>query len=64
MIRALVRAAGVININVRRGGPISLARAAELGVRRVSYAASIFREAMTTVERVAAEIKAESDALA
>jgi 2-methylisocitrate lyase-like PEP mutase family enzyme len=62
-IRSLVEAAGVININVRRGGPISLAKAAELGVRRVSYATSIFREAMAAVERLAADIKAESDAL-
>ena len=63
MIRALVKEAGTINVNVRRGGPISLARAAELGVRRVSYATSIFRSAMTEVERVAAEVKAEADAL-
>ena len=63
MIRELVEAAGVININVRRGGPISLVRAAELGVRRVSYAGSVFREAIATVERVAAEVKAEADAL-
>jgi 2-methylisocitrate lyase-like PEP mutase family enzyme len=46
MIAELVSAVGVVNVNVRREGPLSLARAAALDVRRVSYATSIFREVM------------------
>lgn len=59
MIAALVAAVGVVNVTVRRGGPLSLARAAALGVRRVSYATSIFRETMAGVERIANEVLAE-----
>jgi 2-methylisocitrate lyase-like PEP mutase family enzyme len=59
MIRAFVDAVGVINVNVRRGGAISLQRAAELGVRRVTYATSIFREVMTFVDGIAQDIKAQ-----
>jgi 2-methylisocitrate lyase-like PEP mutase family enzyme len=59
MIRELVAAVGVVNVNVRRGGPLSLARAAALGVRRVSYATSIFREVMAGVERIAGQIREE-----
>jgi 2-methylisocitrate lyase-like PEP mutase family enzyme len=58
-IAALASALGVINVNLRRGGPISLQHAAALGVRRVSYATSIFREALATVDGIAAAIKAE-----
>jgi 2-methylisocitrate lyase-like PEP mutase family enzyme len=60
MIKELVKAAGVINVNVRRGGPISLERAAAIGVRRVTYATSIFREALTAVEAIAHEIRSEA----
>jgi 2-methylisocitrate lyase-like PEP mutase family enzyme len=60
MIGELVAAAGVVNVNVRRGGPLSLARAGALGVRRVSYATSIFREVMTEAERIAGQIREEA----
>lgn len=60
MIRAFVDAVGAINVNVRRGGTISLQRAAELGVRRVTYATSIFREVMSTVESIARDIMAQT----
>jgi 2-methylisocitrate lyase-like PEP mutase family enzyme len=57
MIAQFVEDVGVININVRRGGPVSPARAAALGVRRVSYATSLFREAMTGLEQSLTEIR-------
>ncbi|MCY4582215.1 MAG: isocitrate lyase/phosphoenolpyruvate mutase family protein [Chloroflexi bacterium] len=58
-IRALVEAAQVVNVTVRRGGPISVTAAAEAGARRVTYATSIFRETISLVDRIAAEIRAE-----
>jgi 2-methylisocitrate lyase-like PEP mutase family enzyme len=58
MIAEFVRTAGVININIRRGGPLSVERAAALGVRRVTYATSTFRETMAFVEGVAGELRA------
>jgi 2-methylisocitrate lyase-like PEP mutase family enzyme len=60
MIAAFVEAVGTVNINVRRGGPLSLARLAALGVRRVSYATSLFRETMGWLDGVAHEIQAAS----
>lgn len=57
MIAAFVEAVGVVNINVRLGGAISPARARELGVRRVSYATSLFRDTMAAAERLLGEIK-------
>lgn len=63
MLSAFVEAVQVVNVNLRRGGPLSLERAAAIGVRRVSYATSIFREAMNAVERISGEIKAEIEAL-
>lgn len=62
MIAAFVEAVGTININVRRGGPLSLARLAALGVRRVTYATSLFREATTWLDDIAQEIMAGSGA--
>jgi 2-methylisocitrate lyase-like PEP mutase family enzyme len=59
MISALVQAAGVVNVNLRRGGPLTLARAAALGVRRVTYGTSFFRETLAALERIAAELRAE-----
>ena len=59
MISELVEAVGMINVNLRRGGPLTLARAATLGVRRVTYASSLFRETMAEVERIAAAVCAE-----
>jgi len=63
IIAAFVQAVGPINLNVRHGGPLSLQRAAALGVRRVTYAASLFREVMAALERVATEVRAEATAL-
>ena len=59
-IRALVDVVQVVNVTVRRGGPISVAAAAEAGARRVTYATSIFREAMSLVDQIAAEVRAEA----
>ncbi|MYF64841.1 MAG: isocitrate lyase/phosphoenolpyruvate mutase family protein [Chloroflexi bacterium] len=59
-IRALVEAVEVVNVLVRRGGPISVAAAAQAGARRVTYASSIFRESMSLVDQIAAEIRAET----
>jgi 2-methylisocitrate lyase-like PEP mutase family enzyme len=57
MIAEIVRAVGVVNLNIRRGGPLSVERAAELGVRRVTYATSTFRETMAFVDGVAGELR-------
>ncbi len=59
-IRALVDEVEIVNVTVRRGGPISVAAAAQAGARRVTYAASIFRESMSLVDQIAAEIRAET----
>lgn len=59
MISELVEAVGVINVNLRRGGPLSLERAATLGVRRVTYASSLFRETIAGLEGIARELRAE-----
>jgi 2-methylisocitrate lyase-like PEP mutase family enzyme len=63
MIAELVSAVGVVNVIVRRGGPFSLARAAALGVRRVSYATSLFREVMAEAARIAGAIRGEAAAV-
>jgi 2-methylisocitrate lyase-like PEP mutase family enzyme len=55
-VRALVDAVQVINVTVRRGGPISLITAAQAGARRVTYATSIFRETMAALDEIAADI--------
>lgn len=57
-ISEFVRAVGTINLMIRRGGPISPAAAAALGVRRVTYATTLFRETMTGLEAAAQEIRA------
>ena len=59
VIARFVEAVGTINVNLRPGGALTLAQVASLGVRRVSYAVSIFRETMASTERLAAAIKAE-----
>jgi 2-methylisocitrate lyase-like PEP mutase family enzyme len=56
MIAAFVAAAGTVNINVRRRGPVSLERLAALGVRRVTYATSLFRETTAWLDGIAHEI--------
>jgi len=63
VISRFVEAVGPINLNLRSNGPLSLQRAAALGVRRVSYATSLFRAAMATLEQTAAQISAEAAAL-
>jgi 2-methylisocitrate lyase-like PEP mutase family enzyme len=63
MLSQFIDAVGPINVNVRPGGPISLQKAASLGVRRVSYATSLFRESMALVDRLASEIAAEQAAI-
>ena len=62
-ISQFVRAVEVINVNLRPDGRLSMRRAAELGVRRVSYAASLYRETVTSLERLAGEIYGEAQAL-
>lgn len=57
-IRSLVAAVEVVNVTVRRGGPLSIADAAKAGARRVTYATSIFREMMTALDQIAADIRA------
>jgi 2-methylisocitrate lyase-like PEP mutase family enzyme len=56
MIGDFVAACGAIDINLRPGGPISIAQAAALGVRRVSYGASLFREATIALESVVTQL--------
>ena len=63
MLAEFVKAVGVININARRGGPLSLKRAAEIGIRRVSYAGSIFRDTTNALDAIVKEVKAEADAV-
>ncbi|HEX5416313.1 MAG TPA: isocitrate lyase/phosphoenolpyruvate mutase family protein [Chloroflexota bacterium] len=57
-IHALAKAAQVINVTVRRGGPLSLVDAAQAGARRATYATSVFREIMTALDQIAADIRA------
>ena len=59
MLSAMVAAVDVVNATVRRGGPLSLHQAAAIGLRRVTYATSIFRETMAALESIAAEVQAE-----
>lgn len=63
MLAQFVQAVGAVNINARRGGPLSLKRAAEIGIRRVSYAGSIFRDATNALDAIVKEVKAEADAI-
>lgn len=63
-ISQFVHAVDVINVNLRMNGGLSLRRAAELGVRRVSYAAGLYRETVTSLERLAANIHTEAQAIA
>ena len=62
-IHALVDAVQVINVNVRRGGPISVIAAAEAGARRVTYATTIFRETMAALDQIATDIRASIPAV-
>jgi len=55
-LAAMVGAVGPVNAMMRRGGPLSLARLEELGVRRVTYATSMFRETLEFVEQMAQDV--------
>jgi 2-methylisocitrate lyase-like PEP mutase family enzyme len=59
-ITALVEAVGPVNITMRRNGPLTLARLAALGVRRVTYATSLYRDTMAAVEQMAGEIASDA----
>jgi 2-methylisocitrate lyase-like PEP mutase family enzyme len=59
MISQLVEEVGPLNVNLRPGGPLSLEQVAALGVRRVTYASSLFRGAMTWLDGIAREIFTE-----
>jgi len=56
-LRAMVAASGVVNVTLRRGGPLSIAAAREAGALRATYATSLFRETMTALEAIAADIR-------
>lgn len=60
MISEVVDAVGTVNVTVRRGGPLSLERAAALGVRRTSYAISIFREMDSALQLIVSDIHEEA----
>jgi 2-methylisocitrate lyase-like PEP mutase family enzyme len=49
----------VVNVNLRPGGALTLERAASLGVRRVTYAASLFSSTMAALENLAKQIHGE-----
>jgi 2-methylisocitrate lyase-like PEP mutase family enzyme len=63
ILARFIEAVGAINVNLRPGGQLTLQRAAAIGVRRISYATSLFRAAMGTVEQLAAQIHDEAAAL-
>ena len=54
---------GAVNVNLRPGGPLSLETASALGVRRVTYAASLFTNTMTALENLTTELRAEMSRL-
>lgn len=57
MIAEFVNGVGCpVNIMARRGA-VALSRLAALGVRRVSYATSLFRESLAMVEHMASELQ-------
>jgi 2-methylisocitrate lyase-like PEP mutase family enzyme len=53
----------VVNVNLRPGGALTLERAASLGVRRVTYAASLFSSTMAALENLANQIHGEMSGL-
>ncbi|MFN8534833.1 MAG: isocitrate lyase/phosphoenolpyruvate mutase family protein [Dehalococcoidia bacterium] len=56
-IRAMVAASGVVNVTLRRGGPLSIGDARTAGARRATYATSLFRDTMAALDAIAAEIR-------
>ena len=63
IISDFVAAVGPINVNLRPDGPLTLQTTAALGVRRISYAASLFRAALNTLEGLSADIRTQTVAL-
>ncbi len=63
IIAEFVAAVGPINVNLRPDGPLTLQTTAALGVRRISYAASLFRAALNTLEGLATDIRTQTAAL-
>jgi 2-methylisocitrate lyase-like PEP mutase family enzyme len=59
ILAQFVQAVGPINVNLRPGGGLTLQTAANIGVRRVSYATSLFRAAMSSLEELAGQIHTE-----
>lgn len=59
-ISQFVGAVNAININLRLEGQLSLRRAAELGVRRISFAGGIHRAATECVSQLATQIHGET----
>jgi 2-methylisocitrate lyase-like PEP mutase family enzyme len=62
-IARFVQSVGTINVNVRPGGPLTLKRVTELGVRRVSYAVSLYRATMASLEALTKDVQTEAAAL-
>lgn len=62
-ISKFVDAVEIINVNVHLGGPLSLHRARELGIRRVSYAVGVYREIISSVERFVGKVKHEAESI-
>ena len=57
LLAAFVQAVGLpVNINARRNGGIALERLAAIGVRRVTYATSLFNDLQDVLKGFAAEI--------
>ena len=52
----------MLNVNLRPDGPLSLERVAALGVRRVTFGSSLFRDAMAGIRRMAEEIQVAAGA--
>jgi 2-methylisocitrate lyase-like PEP mutase family enzyme len=63
VISQFVASCEVINVNLGPGGTLSLASVAALGVRRVSYAASLYRQTMGFLEQLTSELAAEVNGL-
>ena len=58
-IAEFVRAHQVVNVNLRPGGTLTLERAAALGVRRVTYAASLFSNTISALQSLTSDLRAK-----
>lgn len=56
-IRAMVGACKVVNVTLRRGGPLSIETARAAGAQRATYATSLFRDTMAALDAIAVEIR-------